>query len=355
MSQKNNSNSILSLKGPWDTNENSIWIASTVQLNRNLEKFKFPNKLDGDRRKQLITLASKELLAVFELTNPFIIKAEEIGFSEKEFLAEHFLASQSFNQASLGEAFVLDSTGQFIVTLNLENHLQFQILDSQGNLENSWSRLVKIETQIGNAFSYSYSQKFGFLTADPAHCGTGLLLSIFLQLSALIHTNKIDETINKLAEEFIGITGIQGNPTDIVGDILVIHNNHTLGISEENILSTTRSFVTKLLAEENKTRQMLKNSESADIKDKVSRAFGILVHSYQIEAVEALNAISLLKLGVDLGWFTGTSHQELNRLFFNCRRGHLVQHYEGTLNQEEIPHKRAEFIHKTLKNIQSVI
>jgi len=87
-------------------------------------------------------------------------------------------------------------------------------------------------------------------------------------------------------------------------------------------------------------------------KDKVSRAYAILLHSYQIDAIEALNAISLLKLGLDLDWLANTTHAKVNTLLFACRRGHLLSHYKEMINPEEIPHKRSEFIHKTLHGIE---
>ena len=91
--------------------------------------------------------------------------------------------------------------------------------------------------------------------------------------------------------------------------------------------------------------------ENGDLMDKVSRAFAILIHSYRMETKEALNEISLVKLGIDLGWVEGVTAAELNHLFFHCRRAHLlVALKEPEMSLEQVPHKRAEFIHKTLKN-----
>lgn len=355
MKEKNNSHPIFSQKKPWDHNENNIWLASTVTLLRNIEKFKFPGKMGDERRKQIISILGKELQSSDFLSNPVLYKAEELDPLEKEYLMEHFLSSHSFHQASTGEAFMLDDSGLFLTTFNMRNHLQLQLIDYKGELENTWNRLVKIETSIGKNVTYSYSPKFGFLTADPSQCGTALLITIFLQLPALVHTNKIDEILEKLADESIAITGIQGNPTEIIGDVLVIQNNYTLGLTEENIISSLRSFTTKVMVEENSARNHIRHSESADVKDKVSRAYGILIHSYQIEAIEALNALSLIKLGIDMGWLTGTGMASLNQLFFKCRRAHLLSQYSEKITQEEITHKRAEFVHKTLKDVQLVI
>jgi protein arginine kinase len=87
----------------------------------------------------------------------------------------------------------------------------------------------------------------------------------------------------------------------------------------------------------------------------VSRAYGILVHSYQIDAIEALNALSLLKLGIDMGWVSGIDNKSVNVLFFNCRRAHLLCKHQESIAKEEIAHKRSEYIHKSLKNVQLTI
>ncbi len=334
----------------WTSNDNPIWLASTLNLYRNIEKFKFPAKLDEERRKQILALLSKELISMDGFVHPEFIKAEEISSLQKEYLTEHFLSNQNLHAAGIGEAFILDERGDKMVSLNLRNHLQFEFIDTKNEIENSWNQLVKIETALGKIISYAYNPAFGFLTADLTQCGTALQVSVYLQLSALIHTDRIDEVLEKLVDESFDVTGIQGSPTEVIGDILVISNNYTLGLSEENIISSLRAVSTKLLVEEHAARNQIKHKGNVEIKDKISRAFGILIHSYQIETVEALNAISLLKLGLEFGWLEGISLAELNHLFFNCRRAHLLCQFNEKISQEEIPHKRAEFIHQFLKN-----
>lgn len=334
----------------WSTNDNPIWLGSTLNLYRNVEKFKFPLKLDEDRRKQILALLSKELLGMDSFVQSAFFKAEDLSSLHKEYLTEHFLSNESLHSAGVGEAIILDERGDKLVSLNLRNHLHFEFVDIKNELENSWNQLVKMETFLGKTISYAFNPTFGFLTADLTQCGTALIVSVYLQLSALIHSDRIDDVLEKLVDESFDVTGIQGSPTEIIGDILVISNNYTLGLSEENIISSMRSISTKLLVEEHAARNQIKHKNDVEIKDKISRAFGILIHSYQIEAVEALNAISLLKLGLELGWLEGISLTELNQLFFNCRRAHLLCQYNEKVSQEEIPHRRADYIHKFLKN-----
>jgi protein arginine kinase len=350
MAKSNKSSGFLHQSKPWDNNSNNIWLASTINLSRNIEKFPFPPKLNKDRRLQIISLVCKTLLRSTNLKNPYLIKIEDIGPNEKEYFVEHFLSPQSFQQAHSGEAFIVDDTGEFLTILNLNNHIQFELIDCRGELEAAWNLMVKIETELGKSINFSFSSKFGFLTTDPVMCGTGFILTIYLQLSALIHTGKFEELLDRIKYPGISIAGIQEDRKNLIGDVVTIKNNYTLGLSEENIISSLRLFTTKLLVEESSARSHLHQEENREVKDKVSRAFGVLIHSYQIEAIEALNSISLLKLGADLGWLKGVTAAELNKLFFNCRRAHLLANFGKEISQSELSHKRAEFIHETLKN-----
>lgn len=356
-SKPESSTFILSQNKPWEGNANPIWMASTISLLRNVEKFKFPPKLHLDRKKQILSLVAKGLTeSKTSLKNPRLLRGDEISSLEKEFLMEHFLSTENYNLAQQGEGFILDESGKFLAALNLQDHIQLSLLDCVGELESTWARLVKLETQLGKIVHYSFLPKFGFLTTDPTQCGTGLIVSLYLQLSGLIHTEQIDTVLEKYLDESLLIAGIQGSPTEIIGDIVVVQNNYTLGITEENIISTMRNFITKILVEERSARAEFQKDEKGEFKDKVSRAYAVLVHSYQIEAIEALNALSLLKLGTECGWISGINHKQINELFFNCRRAHLMRHFPNeTIAQSQIPHLRAEYIHKALKGVKLTV
>lgn len=346
------SNNFLCNPKPWSKNPNNIWLGSTVTLNRNLEKFKFPGKLSVEKRNQIIALISKELMGIKQLKDPKLFKSEEMSALDKEFLEEHFISQQSFQQAQAGEAFIVDKSGEFLGLLNLGDHLSLRLIDFHEEFETVWDRLVKMETILTNSLNFAYSPRFGFLTSEPTLCGTGLLVYVFLHLPALIYTDQLDAVVQKYKDEAVEVTGFQGDPVDMIGDIVAFHNRYTLGVTEENILSSLRTMTTKILVEEKSARTQLKNENDSEMKDRVSRAYAILLHSYQIEAIEALDAISLLKLGIDLEWVTGVDHTALNKLFFDTRRAYLLCHFGSKVAQEEIPHRRSEFIHEALKTVQ---
>lgn len=336
---------------PWDANENIIWLASVLSFHRNIDKFKFPQKLEKERKSQLLSLMVKAILANPDLKNPFTIAGERISPLERNFLLEHFLIFEGLLEERQGEAFVLDDTGQFIALLNLKDHLSLQYTDISGDLEKSWLNLVKLENSLANSFTFAFLPKFGFLTADPAHCGTGLVVTAYLHLPALIHLKELSEFQEKERSDAILSCGLQGDPEDLIGDILTIRNNYSVGVSEETIISTLRNAILKLVIAEKDARSKIKNEGHTGVKDKISRAIGILKYSYQLETVEALSEISLLKLGIELGWVKGMSVREVNRIFFTCRRAHLKYSLKEQIPNDGIAIKRADVLREKVKNI----
>jgi protein arginine kinase len=107
---------------------------------------------------------------------------------------------------------------------------------------------------------------------------------------------------------------------------------------------------TKLVLSEQTQRLQYKKTSPPDLKDRISRAYGLLMHSYQLETKEALSAISQIKLGIDLGWVQGMTDDEINEIFFRCRRAHLLQTQEKiSLDKKELAHTRAEYLHQKLR------
>ena len=338
---------------PWEMEINPIWLATSFTLHRNLAKFNFPPKMNERQFQQTMDALQEQLLRSSLLQSPVTLKAQEISALDKEFLFEHFLCIDGFQNTLAGQGFIVDDSGHFFAKLNMEDHLQMQLIDSEGSWEKAWNTLNQIETQIGTTVDFAFSPKFGYLTANPSVCGTGLTVQAYLHLPALIHTNQLEETMLKQREEGVTAIGMGGSFEELVGDIVVLSNTYTLGINEESTLHSIHSMAMKLMAIEKTLRSHLQSENNSEIKDQVSRAFGLLLHSYQLQTKEALGALSLMKLGFHLDWVGGITDAKLNSLFFQCRRAHLLHTLGGpqVTDPQEIARKRAEFLHKNMQGV----
>jgi len=336
----------------WEEDKNPIWLGSSLLLRRNFARYKFPPKLSEADMIKVSSLLSETLQKNIKGLTYF--PADKLSPLDKEFIFEHFLCLESFQNANKGQGFLID--GLFLAQLNLKNHLQLQLIDTSPDLLTAWSQLVKLETEVGKTLDYAFSPKFGYLTSDPTLCGTALQAFLFLHIPALHHTGQLHEVLGKQTEDDIMTMGLEGALDDLVGDFLILKNRYTLGVAEETLLHALQNTALKLSSAEKTLRIHLKESGNSEMKDLISRAYGLLVHSYQLQTKETLNALSLIKLGLDLGWISGITGKALSTLFFKSRRAHLAHLLnEKNLDSHDMPRKRAEFIRKALQGISLLI
>ncbi len=334
---------------PWKHNDNPIWLASSVKFLRNLQGIFFPHKLSSEERGNTSQAIAKSLLACKHLDRPTFHPAETLGSLEKNFLYEHFLAAESFMQAHGGEGFVTDTLGTFLATLNLRDHLHLELLDTSGEIETVWDRLTKIETDLASSLSFAFSPKFGFLTSLPRHAGTGLIVTVFLHIPAIIHMGLLDEALDMQAYPWIRATGLQGSANEFVGDILALHNDLSIGLTEEEILSALRELATRITVLEKGTQARLHKQEATSVRTKVHRAYGLLKYAYELRTEEALSAVSLLKLALNVGWVEGLNAEEVNTLFLTSRYAHLCGALGKRLSVEETPRERGRYLASILE------
>lgn len=335
---------------PWDSKEGAIWIASTLTLRRNLSRFSFPSKLGEGDIPQVIEQLEKAIREALPETHFYPDK--EISTLGRQLIFEHFLMMHGFKQPPNGGAIGIDEKSQLLTLLNLGNHLEFRSITPGNHLDDAWAILNQGETQVGKELGFAFSPKFGYLTADPAECGTGMTASAYLHLPALVHTEQLEGALKNVEDPDVDFFGLTGDVDDLTGDILVVENRYTIGLSEENILHAIQSAAGKLLSAETVIRDHLRQESNAHIKDLVSKGYGLLVHSHQLEIKEALDLLSLMKLGLSIGLITGVSDSTLSRLYFNCRKGHLARSFPNIKEAEEIEQKRADFLQKELEGMQ---
>lgn len=331
---------------PNPTQVPSIWTATTLTLKRNLARFHFPSKMGTGEKNQSHSLLKEVLVGSLEFFDESTLSPPD-----KELIYEHFLFLRGFQQNLSGSGLAIDPKGTFLALLNGLNHLELRVLCPGGNADAGWQQLVKVDTEIGNKLDFAFSSKFGYLTSDPTESGTGFIVQAYLHLPALIHMNELEKLLPK--DDELIVTGLAGNLEELVADCIILKNNYTLGMTEEAILQSIQTASAKLVGAEKSLRTKLKEKPDPAIKDLIAKAYGLLTHAYQLEIKDALDYLSLMKLGLDLGWVTGVSDQKMAELFFKCRRGHLCHLFPALTEQgKELEHKRAEFLHKELQGLQ---
>lgn len=335
---------------PWGTHSNPIWPASSFSLYRNIANYPFPEKLNETQALQLLQILQTSLSEISTLQTPVYLPAETLSSQEKEFLCEHFLCQERWQNASKGQAFVIDSSTRFLAVYNIKEHLLLHWIDYKGCWQEAWKLLDQIETNLGEKIDYAFSPQFGYLTSEPSLCGTALLVHCYLHLPALILSETLSEVLHTSIDDSVLANSLLDTPKDFMGDLIILKNAYTIGVTEDSILQSLHAAATQLVVAEKNIRLLYKKDPPILLKDKISRAYGLLLHSCQLDAKEAFDALSQIKLGIDLGWIQGMSDAEINELFFQCRRAHLSQSQEKIFfNQKELAQARSLYLHQKLQ------
>jgi protein arginine kinase len=152
-------------------------------------------------------------------------------------------------------------------------------------------------------------------------------------------------TITKL-----GLTarGLYGEGTEASGNFFQISNQVALGRSEEEIIENLERILKEVIHQEQAARETLLTGNRVQLEDRIWRAFGILQHAKTMSSGEALDLLSAVRLGVDLGLMNGLTRHKVNELFIFSQPAHLQKLEGKALSAKERDTKRAALIRSTL-------
>ncbi|WP_108624194.1 hypothetical protein, partial [Candidatus Similichlamydia epinepheli] len=327
---------------PWDTNDQKFWIASVLGLRRNICPFLFPSKLSLSEKVQIIPLITQSLRDCEHLHGLTSLEADKANPWDRDFLIENFLLTESIHQAHLGEAFVFDEHLSTLILVNLYDHIILKVAQTGHKLHEGLSRLMELEKRMEETLSFAFSKEFGFMTSNPRLCGTGLLAQAFLILPGVVLSQQLGQILK--AKPFKGITCRM-----LVGGIVVLENRYGLGSSEDQVLAQLETAINHLIVvETNVNKKAISNGDSL-LFDRIARTLGLLRYALHLTTQEALEAIGLLKLGLNLGLIEGTSQRELNSLVFSVRKAHMSASHKTSQTLEQ---NRALLMKNAVKGLE---
>jgi protein arginine kinase len=325
-----------------------IVISSRVRLARNLEEFSFPRRA-ADKALYHVLDAIKNCYQQIEgLQDSVFIDLKELDELDRQFLMERRLISPDFIKVKRPAGVIVARDELVSIMINEEDHLRIQSIQSGLEIDKAWQLIHRIDDALASLLDVSYSDQFGYLTACPTNTGTGMRVSVFINLSALAVSKKVDKIIKDLAPSEIAIRGFYGEGSDILGDIFQVSNQLTLGRTEQSIINRINSMTNQLVKIEQNAREELLNINSVMVEDKILRAKGTLKYAKILNSVEGVNFLSLLRLGVALKLINPVDVQKFNELLVLIQPAHLQKLHKKSLTSLDRDILRIKLIRKRL-------
>ena len=320
----------------------AIVLMTRIRLARNLSGRPFPGWARPAQREEILEECREAVSAAPQMKRSANVSVAELTELQKQILVERHLISRELSGAKAGSGVVISKDQAFSVMINEEDHLRIQVLRPGFQLKKTWNAVNDLDSSLEERLDYAFSSSLGYLTACPTNLGTAMRASAMMHLPALVISNQMEKVVRAVNQLGMVVRGLFGEGSDASGSIFQISNQTTLGESEEEIIRRLGSVLNSIIEHELNARQRLLETDSSKLFDKIGRAFGILQNSHLLSSSEAMNLLSLLRLGVDLGTFPEESRAAIDRLFIEAQPGHILLNSKQELESSQRDLARAE-------------
>ncbi len=332
------------------SSKSAIVLMTRIRLARNLAGHPFPGWAKPAQREKILGACREAVTATGAMKRGLAVGVDELGELEKRILVERHLISRELSGSKQGSGVVISKDQAFSVMINEEDHLRIQMLRAGFQLKKAWASITEMDSLLEDSLDFAFSPTLGYLTACPTNLGTGMRASAMMHLPALVIANQMEKVVRAVNQLGMVVRGLFGEGSDASGSIFQISNQTTLGESEEEILKRLSGVLQSIIEHELNARARLLEQDSGKLFDKIGRAYGILQNGHILSSNEAMNLLSLIRLGVDLGVFPDAKRSVTDRLFIEAQPGHLQYAQKGEFEAGQRDLLRAERLRSEFAN-----
>lgn len=301
-----------------------IVISSRIRLARNVESIPFSPRAEQAELKRIFELSRQIVEEDSLFQDSSLLLLDELTPLESQFLVEkHLISIYHAREKHLYRGCVFNQRETLSIMVNEEDHFRIQYLLPGLQLNNIWKLINEIDDEIEKKVTYAFSEKEGYLTSCPTNVGTGMRASVMLHLPALEMINGINDILKAISKIGYVVRGFYGEGTEVMGNLFQVSNQITLGLSEEEIIDNLEKVNQQIISKEQKVRKDLLSNSKNQLEDQAWRAYGILSGARIISSAEAMELLSKLKFGVELGIIPHLNLGTLNKLMLLIQPAYL--------------------------------
>ncbi len=345
---------LLSNPTEWIFNEGpngKIVLSSRVRLARNLRERPFPGWAKKAERQKVLEVIQPVVESLPEMKEHFASSMDNIAAIDKQVLVERHLISREHAAKNVGSGLVINEKETISVMINEEDHLRMQAVKSGLQLKSVFKCIDKVDSELEERLDFAFSPRLGFLTACPTNVGTGMRASAMVHLPALVLSDQINQVIQAVNKLGLAVRGLYGEGTEALGNVFQVSNQTTLGEKELDLVDRLNKVILQIIEHEENARITLLEKKVGLVYDQVGRAYGVLTNAYTITSKEALNLLSMLRMGVDLELLPATTRGVVDELMVHAQPAHVQKAAAKKLTAEERDGMRAELIRNRLAKV----
>ncbi|MCL2081816.1 MAG: ATP--guanido phosphotransferase [Oscillospiraceae bacterium] len=322
----------------------SAVVSYRIRLARNLSGMPFPGAMSNQDKNRMIQNLGSFLVGTAGKSEFTCLMLDQENRVAARALMEKHRISPEFAGQDSPHAVVLSKDDTVSVMLGEEDSLRIQAFG--GNLSECYQTAHRVEVLIDERFPLAFSEKLGFLTACPTNLGTGLRASALMHLPGLTESQAMRNLIQQASSAGLTIRGFYGEGTQAAWGYYQISNSVTLGLSEQEIIQALTDIAEQIDNYEGQARENIRRNDPKGFEDRLYRAYGLLTNARRISTNEAMESLSVLRMGIEE--FPHIGIRDLDTLSGDIWPGALTEKYNLPDNGYLRDEKRAELLRESL-------
>jgi protein arginine kinase len=279
-----------------------------------------------------------------------VYELDDLTCVELDHLVERGLMTPAFADGSgEGRGFAVYGEGQASVEINGTDHLRVVGFRDGDRLGALWSLLNVLDDRLETVLSYAFDARWGYLSTRPGQSGSGMRAYATLLLPALMLTGRLAGTAVELAGQGLSIAPLWNG----AGGVVQVSNLGHQGRSESETLQQISEICLGIVEKERSVRKVLLRENAVQTRDQIGRALGTAQQAWSVSFLEAVNLVTAMQVGVDLGVVESPplDAESAFGLMSRLQPAHIVVDYmdgrTGCLESPEIDQRRAQVLRDT--------
>ena len=325
--------------------DDDVVVSSRLRISRNISGHAFAASLDAEEEEIIQTQIRR---AFGSLGNRYrLYPMGDLAPVERRMLLERNLISQDFSLQTSKSAIIREDY-RFSAMVNEVDHLRMALINPGIDFISLWQEIDAIDTSLEEYLEYSVSLEWGYLTPDVSNVGTGLKASAMCHLPALVETGMIEKALKAVVQLGFSVRGFFSDTENSLGYLYQIANPVAIGENEEEMCTKLDGVVRQLVHYERTAREEVLKKERLATEDKIFRALGTLLHCRLLESKEAIDALNLIRFGIECELIPIPVHTVTSLLFLS-QKSHIQKLIEQQGAQDQsVDAFRARLIRETL-------
>jgi protein arginine kinase len=292
-------------------NKNKIILNTKVKLARNIAGMKFAS-ISGSQGKNALLREIRKYIGDcrgFKNFRFYDIKSIK-GLQRNLLIKDYILDPEILRKVSGKGIFLKNSRTRSVssaVIINHEDHITIQSIYPALQIYKAYKEVTRIERYFEKGLTFAFDKNLGYLTASPSDIGTALRVTVVAHLPVLAVSSEFADLLKRIGKIGYRVNGYFVKQSEIVGNLFKVFNQVTLGKEEKEMLEEMQAICLSIIEEEQKARKQLKKNDLLGIGDNIYRSFGLLKYAKMLSYEEALELLSIIRLGLDMDLIDGVN------------------------------------------------